>query len=70
MGEQPVTVVIRDNGVAIEFGENAINCTIWLRHSEAERMAEFILVEQDVLDVSSQPKKGRHEFPGYIRKPS
>ena len=66
MGEAPVMVKVHENdygyGVTIALGVDAIDCTIYLRHSEAERMAEFILAEQHVLDVSVQPRKrGRHE---------
>ncbi len=68
MGEDPVVVKVSEDdfgyGVHIESGVDAINCTIHLRHSEAERMAEFILAEQHVLDVSTQlRKRGRHESP-------
>ena len=63
LGEEPVTAVVSHLGVAVELGLDAVSCTVWLRHSEAERMAEFILAEQHVLDVSVQPRKrGRHEY--------
>ncbi len=64
LGESPVVAVASLQGVRIELGVDAIDCTISLTHSEAERMAEFILVEQHVLDVSTPSgHRGRHETP-------
>jgi len=64
LGVTPVMAVLHENGLAIELGYDAIDCTVYLSHSEAERLAKFILTEQHDLDVSTPSEhRGRHETP-------
>lgn len=58
----PATVSVGFTGVRIESGVDAINCTVYLSHEKATKMAEFIIVEQALRDVSiPRRKRGRHE---------
>ena len=59
--DSPAAVAVFDTGVRIESGVDAINCTIWLPHSEATKMAGFILTEQSLLEVALVRRRGRHE---------